>query len=181
MSNHNEAAICAHFQEARGEDTGSFRREFWMLVKTPKKSQVSFTQQLLPPLLFCCLYWNTLGKKKKKGDAPALPCGMLMERLLCSFVCLCPWKNPSAIKTLELYRVILFHAKWKTGIDIYCAHHSPVFSPRKDLSSTARETIWQQTAVDVTDICGRKWFCEIAENFMNLGKCPKTCNCKWNA
>lgn len=74
-----------------------------------------------------------------------LPWGMLMEKSVCSFVCLCSWKNPSAVKTLELYTIISFCVKWKIGIDIYCAHHNPVFNPQKDLSLIARETVCQQT------------------------------------
>lgn len=71
MSNHNEAAICAHFQEARGEDTRSFRRKFWMLVKTPKKSQVSFTQQLLLP---SSVLLHVLKHSWKKKKVMLLPC-----------------------------------------------------------------------------------------------------------
>jgi len=68
-----------------------------------------------------------------------------MENSACSFICLCPWKNPSAVQTSELYTIILFCVKWKKGIDISCAHHNPVFSPKKDWSWTARETLRQQT------------------------------------
>lgn len=73
-----------------------------------------------------------------------LPWGMVMENSACSFVCLCPWKNPSAIKTLELSTIVLFCVKRKIGVSIYCAHHSPGFNPQKDLISIARETVCQQ-------------------------------------
>lgn len=57
---------------------------------------------------------------KNNGDATALwdDDGKLRVPL----PALCPRKNPSAIKTLELCAIVLFCVLWKIGIDIYCAH-----------------------------------------------------------
>lgn len=94
-----------------------------ILDKNPKKTPTGFLYiPSTAPKAEKCLDWNIFRNKR----VILLPRGMLLENSACSFVCLCPWKNPSALQALGLSGIILLCVKWKTQINIYWAPPCPM-------------------------------------------------------